>query len=170
MAGVPSTLEQRKHGLPPIVRADARLLVLGSLPGEASLAARRYYAHPRNQFWGLLGQAIGEGLESLPYEQRLGRLVERRIALWDVIHAARRSGSLDQAISEVEARDLAGFVAGLPELRAVAFNGGMAARIGRRALAGSELALVDLPSSSPAYTLRFTDKAARWAALRSFLD
>jgi hypoxanthine-DNA glycosylase len=160
----------RKLGLPPVVREDARVLVLGSLPGEASLAAQRYYAHPRNQFWSLLGQAVGEGLEDLPYEHRLERLVARKIALWDVIHAARRVGSLDQAISAVEVRDLAGFVAGLPELRAVAFNGGMAARIGRRALEETPLALVDLPSSSPAYTLRFTDKAARWAALRPFLD
>jgi hypoxanthine-DNA glycosylase len=160
----------KRFGLPPVARADARLLVLGSLPGEASLAARRYYAHPRNQFWRLLGAVTGEPLDNLGYDERLGRLVERRIALWDVIHAARRVGSLDQAISEVEQRDLAGFVAGLPELRAVGFNGGMAARIGRRALAGSTLALVDLPSSSPAFTLPFADKAARWAALAAFLD
>lgn len=170
MGNAPSTPDERKHGLPPVMRADARLLILGSLPGEASLAAARYYAHPRNQFWSLMGQMAGEPLESLAYGERLERLVARRIALWDVIHAARRVGSLDQAISAVEARDLAGFVAGLPELRAVAFNGGMAARIGRRALADTPLSLVDLPSSSPAYTLPFADKAARWAALRPFLD
>jgi hypoxanthine-DNA glycosylase len=160
----------RKHGLPAVVRADARLLVLGSLPGEASLAAGRYYAHPRNQFWRLLEAVTGEPVESLGYEERLERLVARGIALWDVIHAARRVGSLDQSISEVEQRDLAGFVSGLPELRAVGFNGGMAARIGRSAVAGSALALVDLPSSSPAFTLPFADKAARWAALAAFLD
>jgi hypoxanthine-DNA glycosylase len=160
----------RKHGLPAVVRADARLLVLGSLPGEASLAAGRYYAHPRNQFWRLLEAVTGEPVESLGYEERLERLVARGIALWDVIHAARRVGSLDQSISEVEQRDLAGFVSGLPELRAVGFNGGMASRIGRSALAGSGLVLVDLPSSSPAFTLPFADKAARWAALAAFLD
>jgi hypoxanthine-DNA glycosylase len=162
--------EDRKFGLPPVVREDARLLVLGSLPGEASLAAGRYYAHPRNQLWRLLGAMTGEPLDTLGYDQRLERLVARKVALWDVIHAARRVGSLDQAISDVEQRDLAGFVAGLPELRAVGFNGGMAARIGRRALAGSAFTLVDLPSSSPAFTLPFADKAARWMALASFLD
>ena len=99
MGAVPSTGEQRKHGLLPVRRDDARLLVLGSLPGEASLAAACYYAHPRNHFWRLMAQVTGEGLDTLEYEQRLERLVERRVALWDVIHAARRSGSLDSAIS-----------------------------------------------------------------------
>src|SRR3954454_19422556 len=89
-----------KFGLPPIARSDARLFILGSLPGDASLAARRYYAHPTNQFWRLLGSAIGEELQSLAYHDRLERLTERRIGLWDVIASARRSGSLDQAIRE----------------------------------------------------------------------
>lgn len=152
------------------MRADARLLVLGSLPGEASLRASRYYAHPRNQFWRLLELATGEPLEAAGYDERLGRLMARRIALWDVIHAARRTGSLDADMREIEARDLVSFAAGLPELRAVAFNGGTAARLGRRALTGSGLALVDLPSSSPAYTLPFAEKARHWAALGAFLD
>src|SRR3954469_9703151 len=86
-----------KGGLPPIARTDARLFVLGSLPGDASLAAQRYYAHPSNQFWRLLGGAIGENLEALRYEARLERLAERRIGLWDVIASADRRGSLDQA-------------------------------------------------------------------------
>lgn len=159
-----------KHGLPPVVRADARLLVLGSLPGEASLKAQRYYAHPQNQFWRLMARATGEPLDALGYTERLERLVGSRVALWDVIHAARREGSLDAAIGGVEMRDLAAFVGELPELRAVAFNGGTAARLGRKVLAGSGLTLVDLPSSSPAYTLPFADKAARWSALAAFLD
>jgi TDG/mug DNA glycosylase family protein len=96
--------------------------------------------------------------------------VARRIALWDVIHAARRKGSLDGAMREIETRDLAGFVAGLPALRAVAFNGGTAARLGRKALAATPLELVDLPSSSPAYTMPFAGKAGQWAALGAFLD
>src|SRR3954451_7669512 len=89
-----------KPGLPPIARADARLFVLGSLPGDASLAAARYYAHPTNQFWRLLGHAIGEDLHHLDYDRRLSRLAGHRIGLWDVIASARRSGSLDQAIRD----------------------------------------------------------------------
>src|SRR5439155_17530629 len=81
-----------KVGLPPIARADARLFVLGSLPGDASLAAQRYYAHPTNQFWRLLGSAIGEDLQPLSYEHRLERLAERGVGLWDVIASAARAG------------------------------------------------------------------------------
>ena len=91
-----------KVGLPPIALADARLFVLGSLPGDASLAARQYYAHPTNQFWRLLGGAIGEDLQGLPYDERLKRLAERRVGLWDVIASASRRGSLDQAIRLAE--------------------------------------------------------------------
>lgn len=160
----------KKFGLAPIARPDARLLLLGSLPGEASLLAERYYAHPRNQFWRLVGEVIGEELEPLDYAKRLKRLAARGIALWDVVHAAERKGSLDGQMRAVEARDLAGFIRTLPELRAVGFNGAAAARIGRRALESSDLVLFDLPSSSPAYTLAVTEKAARWAALRPFLD
>src|SRR5947199_2186712 len=81
-----------KAGLPPIARSDARLFILGSLPGDASLAARRYYAHPTNQFWRLLGSAIGEDVAALGYEQRLGRLAERRVGLWDVMPSGSRRG------------------------------------------------------------------------------
>src|SRR3954454_13896534 len=91
-----------KFGLPPIARADARLFILGSLPGDASLAARRYYAHPTNQFWRLLRQAIGEELHALDYDQRLARLAERRIGLCGLIASASGSGSLDQAMRAAE--------------------------------------------------------------------
>lgn len=160
----------RKDGLPPVVRSDARLLVLGSLPGERSLKAARYYAHPRNGFWQLMSLVVDADITAIGYEKRLAVLLSKRIALWDVIGSAQRSGSLDQALRDVEARDLASFVAALPELRAVAFNGATAARLGRRALAGSALDLVDLPSSSPAYTLALGAKAGRWAMLRHYLD
>src|SRR3954454_979722 len=82
-----------KFGLPPIARCDARLFLLGSLPGDASLAARRYYAHPTNQFWRMLLVDVGEDLADLDYEQRLARLADRRIGLWDVIASATRRGS-----------------------------------------------------------------------------
>ena len=87
-----------KAGLPPIARPDARLFVLGSLPGDASLGARQYYAHPTNQFWRLVGGALGLPLQTLPYEKRLEWLADRGVGLWDVIASAERRGSLDQAI------------------------------------------------------------------------
>ena len=158
-----------KHGLPPIARRDARLFLLGSLPGDASLAARRYYAHPTNQFWRLLGQAIGEDLQALPYEQRLERLAERHIGLWDVVAFAERPGSLDQAIRGAGHNALGALLDDYPDVAAIAFNGGTAARLGR-ALPGGvrNVALIDLPSSSAANTRPFEEKARAWAEIARF--
>lgn len=147
------------------------MLILGSLPGEASLAAGRYYAHPQNQFWRLVGAVIGqENLPVLDYETRLAALATAGIGLWDTVASALRPGSLDAAIREAEHAPLADLVATLPELRAVAFNGGTSARIGRKLLAGITAQLVDLPSSSPAYAaLPFAEKRERWLILRQYL-
>lgn len=161
----------RKGAFAPVAAADARVLILGSLPGEASLAAGRYYAHPRNLFWRLVGSAIGRDLASLGYEQRLAALQGRGIALWDTVASALRKGSLDAAIREAEHAQLTALVATLPRLRAVAFNGRKASAIGRPQLAGSGLVLIDLPSSSPAYAaMPLAEKERLWARLGDFLD
>jgi hypoxanthine-DNA glycosylase len=160
-----------KAGLPPIARQDARLFLLGSLPGDASLATRRYYAHPSNQFWHLLGSAIGEELHTLDYEQRLERLAARRIGLWDVIASATRRGSLDQAIREAQHNRIEHLLRDFPDLRAIAFNGSTASAVGRKLIGQPPpaIGLVDLPSSSAANTRPFAEKAAAWAALGDYL-
>ncbi len=140
------------------------------MPGEASLAARRYYAHPQNRFWHLVGHAIGSDLSALDYDARLASLQEAGVALWDTVTSAERKGSLDAAIREAEHAPLAELVATLPMLRAVAFNGRKASAIGRPQLAESDLALIDLPSSSPAYAaMPLADKERLWARLADFL-
>ncbi|WP_417232681.1 DNA-deoxyinosine glycosylase [Brevundimonas sp.] len=161
---------RRRVGFAPVVDADTRLLILGSLPGDASLAAGQYYAHPRNGFWRLTGGVIGRDLIALPYPQRLEALKAAGIGLWDVITTAHRAGSLDAAIRDPEFADLTGLVATLPQLRAVAFNGATAARAGRRAMAGyaDALTLIDLPSSSPAHARPLAEKARAWAVLDEF--
>jgi len=147
------------------------VLILGSLPGEVSLAEQRYYAHPQNLFWRLVGNAIGTDLAALDYQARLEALRAAKIALWDTVASATRSGSLDAAIRDAEHAPLAQLVATLPELRAVAFNGRKSAAIGRPQLAVSGLALIDLPSSSPAYaSMPYADKERLWARLADFLD
>ncbi len=159
-----------KFGLPPVARADARLFILGSLPGDASLFAKRYYAYPTNQFWRLVGQAIGEELQPLSYEKRLHRLAERRIGLWDVIGSASRRGSLDQAIRSADHNWLDRLLDDFPELRALVFNGSTAASAGRRLLGATDrLRLIDLPSSSAANTRPFAEKARAWAVLAQFV-
>ena len=160
----------RKSSFSPVVAPDTRVLVLGSLPGERSLAAGRYYAHPQNRFWHLIGRVIGVALEPLDYEERLIALLKAKVGLWDTVASAQRTGSLDAAIRAAEHNPLAGLARSLPELRAVGFNGGASARIGMPQLAGSGLALIALPSSSPAYAaMPLIEKQKLWNGLREFL-
>ena len=160
-----------KRAFAPFVDDATRLLVLGSLPGDASLKAAQYYAHPQNGFWRLISVAIGRDLHAMAYPERVEALRAAGVGLWDVIASAERQGSLDAAIRSPEAADLRGLIAGLPNLRAVAFNGATAAKRGRRILDGVEgLALIDLPSSSPAHASRtLSEKAESWAVLKDFL-
>ena len=160
-----------QHCFPPVTRADTRLLVLGSLPGAVSLERRQYYAHPQNLFWRLMGRVIDRDLVALGYDQRLAALLDARVGLWDTVAAATRKGSLDADIRLHAASDLAALAATLKELRAITFNGGTSARIGRAQLAGVEgLDLIDLPSSSPAYaSLSFEKKLESWLRLRAYL-
>lgn len=161
----------RNTAFAPVVAPDTRLLILGSLPGAASLAAGRYYAHPRNGFWQLAGGVIGRDLVALTYAERLAALRAAGVGLWDSVASARRAGSLDAAIREAEPAPLAALAATLPALRAVAFNGATAARIGQPQLAARpDLAVVVLPSSSPAHArLGLAEKQVRWNDLRIFL-
>ncbi|WP_353190044.1 DNA-deoxyinosine glycosylase [Pandoraea pnomenusa] len=167
----PLDLRDLKRNFPPVVDAHTRVLILGSLPGEVSLAQQQYYAHPQNRFWHLVGEVIGEPLPSCTYADRLERVRQHGVGLWDVVAQARRAGSLDSNIRLHAGSDLAGLIATLPSLRAVAFNGGTAARIGQRALAqgGVGLPVVLLPSSSPAYTIPYATKRDAWLALREWL-
>jgi len=137
------------HGLEPVVHPDCRLLVLGSFPGRASLQAQQYYAHPRNQFWSIVGDLFGLDLMRLPYAQRAKAVCERGLGIWDVYAQCSRTGSLDSAITEAQPNDLPGLIARLPALRLIAHNGGESARAMRitRSL-GPEVRR--LPSTSPA--------------------
>ena len=161
-----------KRCFPPVVNASTRLLVLGSLPGEKSLAAARYYAHPQNRFWHLISAVIGVDLVPLDYPMRLQTLLDHHVGLWDVVAQAQRDGSLDSNIRDHAANDLAGLIATLPQLVAVGFNGGTAAKLGVKQLAAQPtgLELIALPSSSPAYTRPLAEKMAEWAVLRRFVS
>jgi TDG/mug DNA glycosylase family protein len=162
----------RKRAFDPVVDADTRLLILGSLPGEASLKAGQYYAHPQNGFWRLIGGVIGHpDLAGQPYAERLSILKAHGIGLWDVIAEAERIGSLDTAIRLPVHADLNGLVAALPQLKAIAFNGGKAAREGTRVLGPEvgQIVRLTLPSSSPAMARTLAWKAERWAVLSPYV-
>lgn len=160
----------RKSSFPPVVDADTRLLILGSLPGERSLAERRYYAHPQNQFWRLLGHAIGRDLASLDYDARLDALLAAGVGLWDVVASAHRTGSTDAAIRDHATNDLPTLADSLPRLRAIAFNGATALQVGRPLLGARSLELVALPSSSALHTIGVAAKQPAWDALAAFID
>jgi len=166
-------------GLGPVHDASARVLVLGSMPGVRSLEAQAYYAHPRNAFWSIMADIL-EMPRSRTYDQRLARLRERGVALWDVIGKCRRPGSLDQKVEKdsIVANDFEWLLDESPELALVAFNGHLAEQSFRRyvlpalSARASKIGQVRLPSTSPAHAaLNFEQKRDAWAqALRPVLQ
>jgi hypoxanthine-DNA glycosylase len=161
---------ERSVGFPPIADAAARVLVLGSLPGRKSLEMREYYAQPYNAFWRIMGELTGAG-PALSYPERLVRLRAHGVAVWDVLQAGEREGSLDSAIvpASIVVNDFNAFFERHRELRLICFNGNTAAGLFRRKVLpglGPEWAAIErraLPSTSPAYaSLRFEQKLARW--------
>ncbi|MBU1363736.1 MAG: DNA-deoxyinosine glycosylase [Gammaproteobacteria bacterium] len=159
------------RGFPPVADRSARVLVLGSLPGKASLAAQAYYANRQNVFWRIMGDLLGAGPE-LPYGQRLEKLQAAGIALWDVIAAGERPGSLDSAIvrDSVCVNDFSAFFAVHRGIGRVFFNGAAAEATFRRhvlpGLAGEKPELIRLPSTSPAHAASsYADKLAAWSAI-----
>jgi hypoxanthine-DNA glycosylase len=152
-------------GLAPIIAPDTRILILGSFPGAASLAAQQYYAHPRNQFWKLVGALVGEDLYGLSYAARLPRLLAHRVGLWDVLAACEREGSLDAAIRRPAANDFERLHRLCPGLETVGFNGQASGKFaGQFEEAGYRT--VVLPSSSPAHmALSFEQKLVLWRQL-----
>ncbi|MGK5016877.1 DNA-deoxyinosine glycosylase [Janthinobacterium sp. HLS12-2] len=162
--------DARKRCFAPVIDAGTRLLILGSLPGEKSLAHSQYYAHPQNKFWMLLGEVLGVHLTSLPYEVRLATLLAQGVGLWDVVAQAQRTGSLDSNIRARDDNDLVALTASLPQLHTIAFNGGTAAKLGIKVLGehAQRYRIVSLPSSSPAYTLAYAAKLLKWKTLQPF--
>ena len=164
--------DARKRCFDPVVDERTRLLVLGSLPGEKSLAVQEYYGNPQNKFWELVGAVIDVDLRAMPYAARLAALLDHGIGLWDVVAEAHRMGSLDSQIRQRNDNDLPGLLERLPNIRALAFNGGTAGRLGLKVLGprADVYQVVTLPSSSPANTLSYAHKAKQWLALRALLQ
>lgn len=154
----------------PVSQHDARVLILGSMPGVASLEAQRYYAHPRNAFWPIMADICGFAVE-LDYEQRLLALQQRGFALWDVLARCAREGSLDSDIdpASAEPNDFAGFLAAHRSIRAVFCNGGTAFQMFRRRVQphlegrDRDLPVKQLPSTSPAHaSMKMAAKLDVW--------
>jgi hypoxanthine-DNA glycosylase len=167
-------METWKEGLAPIIASTSRVLILGSLPGDMSLSMQQYYANPRNQFWAILGAVFGRTLQS-PYEEKINFALAQGLALWDVLKAADRKGSLDANITKAIPNEFGELLAEYPEIRLIALNGRKAAAhfhsirnrdpsifAGRR--------WIELPSTSgiPGKNiLPLQEKIERWAAIRT---
>lgn len=161
------------QGFPPIAAASAHTLVLGSMPGIASLQAKQYYAHPRNLFWPFMQQLLGISTD-LPYIQRCTRLQANGIALWDVLGKCQRQGSLDTAIDtgSMEANDFAGFLQAHTAITRICFNGTKAEAVWHKLVvpaldpAAATIKTIRLPSTSPANASISTEsKLQQWRIL-----
>lgn len=165
------------RSFPPCANAAARVLILGSMPGEESLRQRRYYAFPRNAFWRIMGElcgfapgaALGDdddpfaAAAAVPYQKRLRALQARGVALWDVLAACERDGSLDAAIRRPRPNDVPGLLRACPRIGLVCCNGGAAERYLRRFFPEVAARAVVLPSTSPAAAMfTYAEKLARW--------
>ena len=154
------------RGFPPVARADARVLVLGSLPGQRSIAEQQYYGHPQNAFWGIMAELVDA---TGSYADRCAALVDHRIALWDVLAASVRPGSMDADIDleSSQVNDFETFFRSHADIQRVCFNGRKAAQMFARFAAGAagSRETVILPSTSPAFAaMRFEEKLQRWRA------
>jgi hypoxanthine-DNA glycosylase len=152
------------EGLPPIVGDDARVLILGNMPGVVSLAVQQYYGNPRNAFWRITGELFGFDAAA-PYGERVTALPGHRVAVWDVLRCCRRVGSLDSAVEpdSMVANDFGAFFAAAPAIDRVYFNGAAAEKNYRRLVSvPRQLEYRRLPSTSPAHTMAFAAKLAAW--------
>ena len=155
-------LLERLSGLPPAITPESTVLVLGSFPSAASLAAKQYYAHPQNRFWPILGACLGIDLVNLPYRARIKAVNAAGIGIWDAYASCERTGSLDSAIRNAAFNDFARVRRQAPGLRCACFNGRAAARAARH-LEALGFDIRELPSTSPANASQsFSFKLERW--------
>ena len=165
-------MAERIYGFAPVWRADARMLILGSMPSVESLHQSFYYAHPRNAFWPMMAEILGEASPET-IEDKKAMLLRHRIALWDTVRSCQRQGSLDSAVRSAEANDFECLYRSCPEIRHVFFNGAAAQQLYRRLVRREDARFVfkRLPSTRPASTMKYELKRAAWEqALKEALN
>ncbi|MCP4339062.1 MAG: DNA-deoxyinosine glycosylase [Desulfobulbaceae bacterium] len=161
----------------PVIGANPEVLILGSIPGTASLDVHQYYAHPRNRFWPIMAELLDVSWDE-NYEQRIEQLKLFPIILWDVLKACTREGSLDSAIhpDQFEVNDIATLVKQYPTIELIAFNGATAEKYFKREVYHSlpdsrQIEMLRLPSTSPAHaSLSYAQKVARWEVIKLHLE
>ena len=157
-------MDARIYGFAPVYREDARLLIVGSMPSVESLHQSFYYAHPRNAFWPMMAQILGEETPQ-DIQAKKAMLLRHRIALWDTVHSCLREGSLDSAIRSAQPNDFEFLYQRCPGIRHVIFNGAAAQQLYQRLVSRQDARFIfhRMPSTSPAYTLKYENKLAAWS-------
>ncbi|SES24389.1 DNA-deoxyinosine glycosylase [Salipaludibacillus aurantiacus] len=167
---------KERHSLEPVVQKGARVLILGSMPGEQSLQRREYYGNPRNHFWPLVGELLNTDLSTFSYERKCDFLKTNHIALWDVIGSCKRKGSLDSAIRDEKMNDLAGLLTTYPTIQWVGLNGTKAYETFRKYIknhAFPPVPYTKLPSTSPVpgrNVKSFSEKVKAWREMTDYLQ
>lgn len=159
-------------GFSPVADADARVLILGTMPSVASIRVKQYYGHPQNAFWKIIF-SLWDRQVPAEYEHRTRFLIEKRIALWDVLSACEREGSADSNIKQPAANDFNIIADKCPMLEAVFFNSQNAAKLYKRLVVPdvfSSLKKITLPSTSPARAMKFEKKLSLWMPVRDYLE
>ncbi|WP_123039727.1 DNA-deoxyinosine glycosylase [Cohnella candidum] len=164
------------HSFPPVADSRSKLLILGSMPGTASLRAGQYYWNPRNHMWAILYTLFGDGVPEPEYDSRIAFALRNRIALWDSIAACEREGSLDADIKDAVPNDIPGLLRQYPQIGAIVCNGNKSfAELQKHHGASPEVAerqVLKLPSTSPVPTPRyrgFPDKLEAWRVIKDLL-
>lgn len=163
----------KMHCFPPVAGQGPRVLILGSFPSGESLKREEYYGHPRNQFWRIMGDLFGAGLDR-DYAERTKILIHNGISLWDSVKSCSRETSADSRIRDAEYNDIEGFLKAHPGIRAIFFDGMTAARLfdrGRRGKPGLNIPLITLPSTSPAHAaMKYEEKLERWKMIKDYCN
>lgn len=163
------------YSMPKIIGPNARVLILGSMPGRVSLAQQQYYANPRNQFWTILYALFGEKYGSVSYAEKIDFVIRHHIALWDSIYYCERKGSLDSAIKDEEPNNILGLLHANPGIRAIAFNGSKSFAVFKKHFkltVPPDVALIKLPSTSPTpsrYPKSVEEKIKEWAIIKNYI-
>jgi hypoxanthine-DNA glycosylase len=156
----------------PVINQNSRIIILGSIPGIASLRENQYYAHPLNQFWRILYKLFDTPLDQ-NYSKKLTFLLVQKIALWDVVHSCYRAGSLDTNIQEEHMNDFVSLFKEYPNIHTIFFNGSKAYRLFRKEV-GFMMGQVEdyelLPSTSPARTIPWEQKLKEWSKIKDLLS
>ena len=159
-----------KSGLAPVVNRKTRILILGSFPGGISLQRQEYYANPKNQFWCLVSDVVGDDITGLSYPERLNCLLKYGIGLWDVIASCKRQGSRDPSIRCAQRNDIPVLLKKYPGIKAIFFNGRKAQKAFLPMATICRIPAYYLPSSSPAYAIPYERKLKAWLAVKAVLE